>query len=85
MSSSYGFYRKGNQSPLPMNGHKDPESPAGSIYYGQSQRSSLLSLNDSEVITQHPIFIRDTSSYWYKPNISREDGMKLFAFVLQNN
>ena len=50
-----------------------------SVYYGQSQRSSLLSLNDSEVISQHPIFIKDTSSFWYKPNISREEGILVFG------
>ena len=72
----YSNYRKGAESPY--SGHNrdsQPNSPGGSVYYGQSQRSSLLSINDSEVITQHPVFVRDTSSYWYKPNITREEGL----------
>ena len=27
-----------------------------------------------DVIHSHPIFLRDTSKYWYKPTISREEG-----------
>ncbi|XP_054167937.1 tensin-1-like isoform X2 [Oppia nitens] len=83
MSRSPPLFRKQTQSPLYMNGQNEqnrdsqPGSPGGSIYYGQSQRSSLLSLNESEVITQHPTFIKDTSSYWYKPNISREDAINM--------
>ncbi|RWS26717.1 tensin-like protein [Leptotrombidium deliense] len=50
-----------------------PDSP--SVYYGQSRRSSMLSLNDSEVISQHPVFVKDTSNYWYKPKISREEAI----------
>ena len=58
----------------PISGPLGRDSPSQSIYYGQSRRSSLASLSESEVISQHPSFIKDTSKYWYKPNISREDG-----------
>lgn len=36
----------------------------------------MLSLADSpEVIHHHPVFVKDTSKYWYKPNISREEAI----------
>ncbi|XP_075535965.1 focal adhesion protein tensin isoform X3 [Dermacentor variabilis] len=57
-----------------------PTSPNGqsspTVYFGQSRRSSMLSLTDSpEVIHHHPVFVKDTSKYWYKPNISREEAI----------
>ncbi|XP_077515757.1 focal adhesion protein tensin isoform X7 [Amblyomma americanum] len=57
-----------------------PTSPNGqsspTVYFGQSRRSSMLSLADSpEVIHHHPVFVKDTSKYWYKPNISREEAI----------
>jgi tensin len=85
-SRSPPLQRKGTQSPSPAtvqtrDGFGDRTSqtgsPGGSVYFGQSQRSSLLSLNDSEVITSHPFFVKDTSNYWYKPNISREEAISL--------
>lgn len=42
--------------------------------YDGSCRSSLASLSESEVISSHPSFIKDTSRYWYKPMITREEG-----------
>lgn len=61
----------------PVGGPLGRDSPSQSIYYGQSRRSSLASLSESEVISQHPSFIKDTSKYWYKPNISREEAIYL--------
>ena len=69
-------FRKRAHSPNEQNGQG---SPTGSIYYGQSQRSSTFSLNE-EIISQHPHFVKDTSKYWYKPNISREEGT--FKFII---
>ncbi|XP_064475159.1 tensin-1-like isoform X4 [Ornithodoros turicata] len=59
-----------------------PMSPTGqsspSVYFGQSQRSSMVSLSDpGEVISHHPVFVKDTSKYWYKPNISREEAISV--------
>ncbi|KAI1729708.1 phosphotyrosine-binding domain-containing protein [Ditylenchus destructor] len=31
----------------------------------------------AEVIHHHPIFVKDTSKYWYKPAISREDAINM--------
>ncbi|CEF68330.1 SH2 domain and PTB/PI domain and Pleckstrin homology-like domain and Tensin phosphotyrosine-binding domain and Tensin phosphatase, C2 domain-containing protein [Strongyloides ratti] len=33
--------------------------------------------NNGEVISHHPIFVKDTSKYWYKPKISREDAINM--------
>uniref|UniRef100_A0A914VEC3 SH2 domain-containing protein n=2 Tax=Plectus sambesii TaxID=2011161 RepID=A0A914VEC3_9BILA len=30
-----------------------------------------------EVIHHHPVFVKDTSKYWYKPSISREDAINM--------
>lgn len=65
-----------------------PKSPAhnGSasptIYYG-SRRSSLHSNSEppQEVAAVHVKFVRDTSTYWYKPTISREEAIR----VLRNS
>ncbi|KAH8041378.1 hypothetical protein HPB51_014659 [Rhipicephalus microplus] len=67
-----------------------PTSPNGqsspTVYFGQSRRSSMLSLADSpEVIHHHPVFVKDTSKYWYKPNISREEGTCLSKKVKQSH
>ncbi|KRX24367.1 Tensin, partial [Trichinella nelsoni] len=46
----------------------------GSHYYAHSVRSSLASLLETmEVVHHHPVFVKDTSKYWYKPQISREE------------
>uniref|UniRef100_A0AC35TNM4 SH2 domain-containing protein n=1 Tax=Rhabditophanes sp. KR3021 TaxID=114890 RepID=A0AC35TNM4_9BILA len=37
----------------------------------------MESENNGEVIHHHPIFVRDTSKYWYKPAISREDAINM--------
>lgn len=55
------------------NGQSSP-----TVYFGQSRPSSMVSLNEpSEVIHHHPMFVKDTSKYWYKPNITREDAITL--------
>ncbi|XP_055935495.1 tensin-1-like isoform X3 [Argiope bruennichi] len=61
------------QRPSSTNGQSSP-----SVYYGQSRPSSMVSLNESsEVIHHHPMFVKDTSKYWYKPNISREEAINI--------
>uniref|UniRef100_T1JS71 SH2 domain-containing protein n=1 Tax=Tetranychus urticae TaxID=32264 RepID=T1JS71_TETUR len=77
----------GSVSPLTYSQIRDsygrtPSSPepgrdSPSVYFGQSQRSSMLSLNESDIISQHPTFIKDTSRFWYKPKIPREDAIKI--------
>ncbi|XP_071033234.1 tensin-2 isoform X34 [Parasteatoda tepidariorum] len=54
------------------NGQSSP-----SVYYGQSRPSSMVSLNGTDIIHQHPMFVKDTSKYWYKPNISREEAISI--------
>ncbi|VDO72203.1 unnamed protein product [Heligmosomoides polygyrus] len=39
-----------------------------------SFQASLRKSNTSEIIHHHPVFVKDTSKYWYKPTISREQG-----------
>ncbi|GAB6021167.1 hypothetical protein CHUAL_003797 [Chamberlinius hualienensis] len=57
-------------------GHTDGGQSSPTVYYGQSRRSSLISLTEpAEVIHHHPLFVKDTSKFWYKPNISREDAI----------
>ncbi|KAJ1371308.1 hypothetical protein KIN20_033237 [Parelaphostrongylus tenuis] len=49
-----------------------------SQYAGQmSRRSSLTSVDTSEIIHHHPVFVKDTSKYWYKPTISREQAINM--------
>ncbi|KAK6729410.1 hypothetical protein RB195_006454 [Necator americanus] len=49
-----------------------------SQYAGQlSRRSSLMSVDTSEIIHHHPVFVKDTSKYWYKPTISREQAINM--------
>ncbi|GMT26352.1 hypothetical protein PFISCL1PPCAC_17649, partial [Pristionchus fissidentatus] len=54
-----------------------------SQYYGGgaggigSRRSSLTSIDQSDVVSHHPTFVRDTSKYWYKPHISREQAINV--------
>ncbi|KAL6730845.1 hypothetical protein Aduo_001775 [Ancylostoma duodenale] len=33
--------------------------------------------NTSEIIHHHPVFVKDTSKYWYKPTISREQAINM--------
>lgn len=63
----------GDQPAFTSNGQSSP-----SVYCSQSRRSSLQSLSEpGDVIHHHPVFVKDTSKYWYKPNISREDAISI--------
>lgn len=48
-------------------------------YQGHSQRSSLHSNSEppQEVSPAHVKFVRGTSRFWYKPTISREEGIDI--------
>ncbi|KAL8566605.1 hypothetical protein ACOMHN_054827 [Nucella lapillus] len=48
-----------------------------SVYFGLSRRGSLSSLADSDMIPTTPKFVKDTSKFWYKPNITREEAIAL--------
>ncbi|XP_053386052.1 tensin-3-like isoform X4 [Mercenaria mercenaria] len=58
-----------------------PHSATGqsspSVYFGLSRRGSLTSLVDSEAMHTTPRFVKDTSKYWYKPSISREEAIMM--------
>ncbi|CAG9837482.1 unnamed protein product [Diabrotica balteata] len=78
-------------SATPTSGFRDttdnyqhsPKSPSynGSssptVYYGTSRRSSINSNNESphEVSAANVKFVRDTSKFWYKPSITREQAI----------
>jgi len=51
-------------------------SPTPSSYFG-SRRSSLTSQEGGDVLKSHPVFVRDSSQFWYKPAISREEAINL--------
>jgi tensin len=60
-----------------MSPGSEPTTPT--LYGSQSRRSSTQS-SGGETVTQevspvHVKFVRDTSKYWYKPNISRVEGL----------
>ncbi|XP_067145369.1 tensin-2-like isoform X2 [Centruroides vittatus] len=41
-------------------------------------RSSVSSLTEpTEVLHHHPLFVKDTSKFWYKPDISREEAIAI--------
>ncbi|XP_052813468.1 tensin-1-like isoform X3 [Mya arenaria] len=58
-----------------------PHSATGqsspSVYFGLSRRGSLTSLADSEATHTTPRFVKDTSKYWYKPSITREEAIMI--------
>jgi len=62
------------QSTALQNGSTGQSSPT--VYYGHSRRSSLHSNSEppQEVSPAHVKFVRDTSRFWYRPTISREEG-----------
>ncbi|XP_062583905.1 tensin-1-like isoform X3 [Saccostrea cucullata] len=60
-------------SPNTVTGQSSP-----SVYFGLSRRGSLSSVTDSvDALHATPKFVKDTSKYWYKPNISREEAIQL--------
>ena len=38
---------------------------------------SKLEKDGADVIHHHPVFVKDTSKYWYKPTISREEAINM--------
>ncbi|XP_021929255.1 tensin-2 isoform X5 [Zootermopsis nevadensis] len=60
-----------------QNGSTGQSSPT--VYYGHSRRSSLHSNSEppQEVSPAHVKFVRDTSRFWYKPTISREEAINM--------
>nr|XP_022919173.1 tensin-like isoform X4 [Onthophagus taurus] len=66
-------YQHSPKSPT-FNGSASP-----TIYYGNSRRSSVHSTSDPlhEVSPVHVQFVRDTSKFWYKPAISREEAIHM--------
>lgn len=64
-------YQYSPKSPT-QNGSSSP-----TVYYGNSRRSSVHSNSEppQEVSPAHVKFVRDTSRFWYKPNISRDEGI----------
>uniref|UniRef100_A0A146LA02 Tensin n=2 Tax=Lygus hesperus TaxID=30085 RepID=A0A146LA02_LYGHE len=84
-TSSRGYDSSDNQhspkSPVMSNGtlNGGTSSPSPTVYYGTSRRSSIHSNGEppQEVSPAHVKFVRDTSKYWYKPTISREEAINL--------
>jgi len=64
-------YQTSSRSPV-QNGSASP-----TVYYGHSRRSSVHSESPQEVSPAHVKFVRDTSKYWYKSTISREEAINL--------
>nr|CAD7394293.1 unnamed protein product [Timema cristinae] len=77
-SLSDGFSQQQSpKSPVITNGGTGQSSPT--VYYGHSRRSSLHSNSEppQEVSPAHVKFVRDTSRFWYKPSISREEAINM--------
>ncbi|KAJ8952247.1 hypothetical protein NQ318_007406, partial [Aromia moschata] len=68
-----GYHQHSPKSPS-YNGSSSP-----TVYFGNSRRSSVTSNNEAphEVAAAHVKFVRDTSKYWYKPTISREQAINM--------
>lgn len=66
------------------NGTMNGGQSSPSVYYGHSRRSSIHSNGElpQEVSPAHVKFVRDTSRFWYKPTISREEGIGKNLFIL---
>ncbi|VEN36884.1 unnamed protein product [Callosobruchus maculatus] len=91
--TEYSHVTHRSVSATPTSGHRDisetyqhsPKSPSyngpssPTVYYDTSRRSSLTSGNESphEVSAANVKFVRDTSKYWYKPTISREQAIQM--------
>ncbi|XP_049821809.1 tensin-1 isoform X7 [Aethina tumida] len=70
---SDGSYQQSPKTPN-YNGSASP-----TIYYGNSRRNSVGSNNEAphEVAAAHVEFVRDTSKFWYKASISREEAINM--------
>ncbi|XP_069691756.1 tensin-3-like isoform X5 [Periplaneta americana] len=78
VSLSDGSYpQQSPKSSALQNGSTGQSSPT--VYYGHSRRSSLHSNSEppQEVSPAHVKFVRDTSRFWYKPTISREEAINM--------
>nr|XP_008194377.1 PREDICTED: tensin isoform X4 [Tribolium castaneum] len=66
-------YQHSPKSPT-RNGSASP-----TVYFGNSRRSSVHSNSEPphEVSAANVKFVRDTSKYWYKPTISREEAISM--------
>ncbi|KAH0819230.1 hypothetical protein GEV33_003560 [Tenebrio molitor] len=66
-------YQHSPKSPT-RNGSASP-----TVYFGNSRRSSVHSNSEPphEVSAANVKFVRDTSKYWYKPTISREEAINM--------
>ncbi|XP_068904129.1 tensin-1 isoform X9 [Tenebrio molitor] len=66
-------YQHSPKSPT-RNGSASP-----TVYFGSSRRSSVHSNSEPphEVSAANVKFVRDTSKYWYKPTISREEAINM--------
>lgn len=66
------------QRSVSATGYRDQNGSSSPTYYGHSRRGSVASsANDQaphEVLAAHVKIVRDTSKFWYKPAISREEG-----------
>lgn len=78
VSLSDGSYpQQSPKSAALQNGSTGQSSPT--VYYGHSRRSSLHSNSEppQEVSPAHVKFVRDTSRFWYRPTISREEAINM--------
>ncbi|XP_044752814.1 tensin-1 isoform X4 [Coccinella septempunctata] len=77
---------------VPTTPHNGSTSPV-TLYYGNSRRSSMNSNGEPpiEVAPANVKFVRDTSKFWYKPTISREDAINILrnqqpgAFIVRDS
>ncbi|XP_045471532.1 tensin isoform X6 [Harmonia axyridis] len=77
---------------VPTTPHNGSTSPV-TLYYGNSRRSSMNSNSEPpvEVAPANVKFVRDTSKFWYKPTITREDAINILrnqqpgAFIVRDS
>lgn len=79
---SNGTLRPSDKQESPKNGsllNGSGGSASPTVYYGYSRRASIHSNSEppQEVSPAHVKFVRDTSRFWYKPTISREEAINL--------
>ncbi|XP_049787724.1 tensin-1 [Schistocerca cancellata] len=74
---SDGYLQQSPKNSAVLNGSTGQSSPT--VYYGHSRRSSLHSNSEppQDVSPAHVKFVRDTSRFWYKPTISREEAINM--------
>ncbi|GJQ86468.1 putative phosphotyrosine-binding protein [Trypoxylus dichotomus] len=85
LSNGSDFYQSTSKITYNEAYQHSPKSPtyngsaSPTVYYGNSRRSSVHSNSEppQEVSPAHVKFVRDTSKYWYKPTISREEAINM--------